>query len=51
MGEFAILFLSYLLMIGYTVIAACLGLLIYIGRKQMREEKNIKGQEDKVNGE
>lgn len=50
-GEFALLFLSYVGFIAYTVIAAYLGFLIYIGRKQIKEEKEfeIKGYGD--NGE
>lgn len=50
-GEFVLLFLSYVGYIAYTVIAAYLVCLIYIGRKQINEEKNIKVSEEKLNGE
>ncbi|MNN66108.1 hypothetical protein D3C81_1816610 [compost metagenome] len=50
-GEFALLFLSLVGYIAYTVIAAYLICLIYIAKKQMKEEKNIKTLEDRVNGE
>lgn len=49
--KFVLLFLSYVGFIAYTVIAAYLICLIYIGRKQIKEEKEleIKGYGD--NGE